>query len=109
MVKSRPEVLGQYIVDNNCTIREAARVFCISKSTVHNDISKRLKYENYELFLMVKKVMIHNFEVKHLRGGYATKLKFEKKKKWLISLLFLWLNQLIFFQLISPYLCCLSW
>ena len=81
MVKSRPEVLGQYIVDNNCTIRETASVFSISKSTVHNDVSKRLKYENYELFLLVKKVLKHNFEVKHLRGGYATKIKYKNKKK----------------------------
>ena len=81
MVKSRPEILGQYIIDNNCTIRETASVFLISKSTVHNDVSKRLKFDNYELFLQVKQVLKHNFEVKHLRGGYATKLKYEKKKK----------------------------
>jgi len=78
--KSRPEILGQYILDNECTIRQAAKHFLVSKSTVHNDVSNKLKYKNYEMYLLVKKVLKHNFEVKHLRGGYATKLKYEKTK-----------------------------
>ena len=81
MIKSRAEIFGQYILDNHCTIRETASVFSISKSTVHNDVSKKLKHENYELYLLVKKVLKHNFEVKHLRGGNATKLKYKNKKK----------------------------
>ena len=83
--KSRAEVLGQYILDNNCTIRETAKVFYISKSTVHNDVSKKLKFENYEMYLLVKKVLLYNFQVKNLRGGQSTKLRYEKKKKWFFT------------------------
>ena len=75
---SRAERFAQYILDNNSTIRKTAVYFNISKSTVHNDISKKLKYKNYQLYLQIKEILIKNFNEKHIRGGISTKLKYRK-------------------------------
>lgn len=75
---SRAEEFAQYIIDNNSTIRKTAKYFNISKSTVHNDLSKKLKYENLELYTQVKKILVKNFNEKHIRGGNSTKLKYGK-------------------------------
>lgn len=80
-LKSRPELFGQYIIDNNTTIRKTAQYFDISKSTVHNDLSKKLRLENYELYKEVCKILERNFRTKHIRGGMATKSKYQKLKK----------------------------
>lgn len=77
----RCKMLGQYIVFNNATIRQAARAFSCSKSTVHIDVSKRLKSVDRHLYERVRIVLENNFEQKHLRGGIATKNKFENMKK----------------------------
>ena len=76
---SRAEEFARYILDNDSTIRKTAMYFHISKSTVHNDVSKKLKSENYLLYLEVKKVLTKNFNEKHIRGGYSTKLKYQKQ------------------------------
>ena len=73
---SRAEQFAQYIIDNNSTIRKIAIFFNISKSTVHNDVSKKLKHENCEMYLKVKKILDNNFKEKHIRGGMATKIKY---------------------------------
>lgn len=80
-LKTRPELFGQYIVDNNATIRKTAQYFDISKSTVHNDLSKKLRLENYDLFKRVCKILENNFRTKHIRGGLATKSKYARMKK----------------------------
>lgn len=72
---------GGFIFENNATIRQAARRFSYSKSTVHVDVSKRLKEVDENLFEKVKKVLENNFEEKHLRGGIATKNKYKNMKK----------------------------
>lgn len=77
----RCKALGQYIVLNNATIRQTAKVFMLSKSTVHNDVSRRLKSVDRHLFGQVKIVLENNFEQKHIRGGIATKNKFKNMKK----------------------------
>ena len=77
-LRSRAEEFGQYIIDNNTTIRKTAEYFYISKSTVHNDVSKKLKYENYTMYKKVKQILEYNFKTKHLRGGQATKEKYIK-------------------------------
>ena len=79
--QSRSQMFAQYIIDNNCTIRQAAKWFCISKSTVHNDVSNKLKNYDFELYLKVQRVLKHNFNVKHIRGGMATKVKYLTTKK----------------------------
>ena len=73
---SRPEDLAQYIILNNCTIRAAAKVFNISKSTVHLDVSKRFKFVNLDLYKKVKIVLENNFNQKSFRGGQATKNRY---------------------------------
>lgn len=79
-LKTRPELFGQYIVDNNTTIRKTAIYFDISKSTVHNDLNKKLRLENYKLYRKVCKILEQNFRTKHIRGGIATKTKYEELK-----------------------------
>ena len=73
--------LAYYILENHITIRDTAKASNIPKSTVHNDLSKKLKYINYNLFLEVKKLMEENFSIKHIHGGESTKLKYEALKK----------------------------
>lgn len=70
-----------YILENDQTVRNTAQVFGVSKSTVHKDVSYLLKDVDYELYKKVKKVLENNFNEKHLRGGIATKIKYEKLKK----------------------------
>lgn len=80
---SRAEEFATYIIENNSTIRKTAEIFKISKSTVHNDIGKKLAYQNYDMYVKVKKILIKNFNEKHIRGGFATKMKYGNKKRWL--------------------------
>ncbi len=79
-IKERTLEVGRYIANSHETIRAAAKVFNLSKSTVHNDISKRLPRADKELFDQVKTVLDENFSEKHIRGGMATKMKFQDKE-----------------------------
>ena len=80
-MKSREEEFAIFIIDKKCTIRECAKHFNISKSTVHNDISKKLQKTNKFLYYQVYKILNFNFSERHLRGGNATKLKYQKMPK----------------------------
>ena len=71
---------GKYIVEHNCTIRTAAKEMNISKSTLHNDVHNRLKYIDYNLYLCVDKVLRHNFDMRHIRGGESTRIYYLQKK-----------------------------
>lgn len=73
--------LGRYIAENDATVRRAAKEFGISKSTVHKDVAERLEYINKPLFRRVRKVLDKNKEERHLRGGLATKEKYEKLRE----------------------------
>ncbi|MBR2340232.1 MAG: sporulation transcriptional regulator SpoIIID [Clostridia bacterium] len=77
----RCEIFARYMIDNNATVRATASRFLISKSTVHKDVTSRLKITNPVLYSEVKKVLIKNKEERHLRGGEATKQKYLSKKK----------------------------
>lgn len=77
----RTIMLANYILENRTTIRATAKVFNIPKSTVHHDLSTKLKYLNYSLYKEVKKLMDENFSIKHLHGGESTKQKYEALKK----------------------------
>lgn len=77
---NRCEFLATYLIENNTTIRETAKKFGISKSTVHKDITEVLKRKNNVLYLEVKKILQINKAERHLRGGEATKRKFILKK-----------------------------
>jgi len=71
---------AEYIIENNCTVRQAAYVFGISKSTIHTDVSVRLLKLDRALHEKVRKVLSFNFSVRHIRGGATTKRKYQAKK-----------------------------
>lgn len=79
-MKGNPEEravrLGEYIVATGATVRTAAERFGISKSTVHKDVTTRLKSQSPELYRQVQQVLGRNKAERHLRGGAATKEKF---------------------------------
>ncbi len=77
---SRCEAMAMYIIQTGETVRQTALVFNISKSTVHKDLTTKLKYENLQLYKEVNKVLQHNKQVRHIRGGMATRLKYHNKK-----------------------------
>ena len=80
----RAVMLGEYIIESGATVRDAAKKYGISKSTVHKDLTERLKYIDPALFKEVKRVLDNNKAERHLRGGEATRLKYKKLKKRLI-------------------------
>ncbi len=76
IVEERAARLGEYIVEQNATVRATACKFGVSKSTVHKDVSKRLKYIDSALYKKVNKVLQQNKSERHIRGGEATKNKY---------------------------------
>lgn len=72
----RAELLGRYIIENRATVRAAAKKFGISKSTVHKDVSERLRREDPVLYAQVKDILEINKQERHIRGGLATKRKY---------------------------------
>ncbi len=79
-IDERAKTLALYIIENRTTVRQTAKKFNISKSTVHKDISERLEKINPYLAIEAKKVLQINKEQRHIRGGMATKLKYQKVK-----------------------------
>lgn len=73
-------ILGEYIIDTNATVRETAKQYGVSKSTVHKDVTMRLRKVNPNLHKAVKSVLEKNKSERHIRGGLATKLKYEALK-----------------------------
>lgn len=71
---------SKYIINTNKTIREVAEVFGVSKSTVHNDVRKRLFEIDMEMYRKVSSVLEYHIDIKHIRGGESTKRKFLDKK-----------------------------
>jgi len=67
-----------YIIENRTTIRAAAKVFGVSKSTVHKDLTQRLKRCDKGLYLQVKEILEINKAERHIRGGMATREKYRK-------------------------------
>ena len=84
--KERCVILGEYIVETKGTVRETAAHFGISKSTVHKDVTDKLKTRDKLLYADVKKILINNKNERHIRGGLATKKKYreikDRIKKW---------------------------
>lgn len=81
IVEERAIELGVYIIENKETVRGTAKKFGISKSTVHKDVSQRLKSVNPSLYKEVKKILEINKAQRHIRGGIATKNKYIMKRK----------------------------
>ena len=78
-IEERAVKCAEHIIATGCTVRACSAHFCISKSTVHKDVSERLKYINEELFEKVQKVLAFNLSERHIRGGIATQKKYVKK------------------------------
>lgn len=79
-VRERCERCALYIIENKATVRAAAAVFGISKSTVHKDVTERLKLFKPLLFEQVREILQINKEERHIRGGEATRVKYLTNK-----------------------------
>ena len=75
-IEERAIELAHYVIENKSTVRETAKKFYISKSTVHKDIVERLQNFDKSLYLEVKQVLDANKAERHLRGGQATRKKY---------------------------------
>ena len=80
-IEERTIEVANYIIENKCTVRAAAKHFNISKSTIHKDVTDRLYYINRSLYEEVKPVLAENKACRHIRGGMATKEKYLLKKQ----------------------------
>ncbi len=78
-IEERAIRLAEYIIDSKDTVRGAAKKFCISKSTVHKDVTERLTQINPTLAKEVREILDENKAERHIRGGMATKLKYMKR------------------------------
>lgn len=77
--KERAVILGEYMTDNNSTVRSTAVHFGISKSTVHKDLREKLPAISPALYKRVQQVLETNKKERHIRGGLATKRKYALK------------------------------
>ncbi len=73
----RAVILGEYIIETGATVRACAKIFKISKSTVHKDVTERLRRDNPQLYKEVKAVLEKNKQERHIRGGMATRRKYK--------------------------------
>ena len=70
---------SRYILNTKKTVREIAKVFDVSKSTVHKDLTERLLEIDNNLYLEVSKILKYHLDVRHIRGGESTRRKFLEK------------------------------
>ncbi len=80
-IEERVIKCAEYIVETGCTVRACSAHFSISKSTVHKDVSERLRYIDEDLYELVRKVLQLNLSERHIRGGIATKEKYTTLRK----------------------------
>ncbi len=80
-IEERVYEIANYIIDNNCTVRAAAKRFEVSKSTVHKDMVERLPEISGSLAEAVREILDGNKAERHIRGGLATKAKYQEKSK----------------------------
>jgi len=76
-IEERAVDIAYYIIEENATVRQAAKKFGISKSTVHKDVSERLEQINPSLASEVRKILDVNKAERHIRGGLATREKYK--------------------------------
>lgn len=77
LMEARIYYVAQFIVKNEATVREAAKAYGVSKSTVHKDMTERLQEVSYPLYKKVRNVLDTNKSERHIRGGRATALKYK--------------------------------
>ena len=75
-IENRVLSIADYIIETGATVRAAARVFGVSKSTVHKDITERLRQINTNLGEQVAVILEQNKDERHIRGGMATREKY---------------------------------
>ena len=75
-IEERAIQIANYIIENNATVRQTAKAFGISKSTVHKDVTERLMQINSTLAKEARRVLDVNKQERHIRGGMATKEKY---------------------------------
>ena len=78
-IEERAKKCAEYIIATGCTVRACSAHFSISKSTVHKDVSERLRYIDEDLFERTRKVLALNLSERHIRGGIATREKYHKE------------------------------
>ena len=78
-IEERAVRLAEYIIENDATVRTAAKQFGVSKSTVHKDVTQRLKTQDPALWAEAKAVLERNKAERHIRGGIATRIKYKGK------------------------------
>ncbi|HIR46181.1 MAG TPA: sporulation transcriptional regulator SpoIIID [Candidatus Caccousia avicola] len=79
VVEERAVELGNYILEHKATVRAAAKRYGISKSTVHKDVAQRLKSIDPALYRGVKQILDVNKAQRHIRGGMATRMKYQRE------------------------------
>lgn len=75
-IEERAVEIARFIIENNATVRQTAKKFGISKSTVHKDVTERLSQVNPSLAHEARKVLDVNKSERHIRGGMATRAKY---------------------------------
>ena len=76
---------ANYIIEHRATVRDAARALCVGKSTVHKDVTDRLKLLNPAMYRAVRSILNVNKAERHLRGGKATHDKYAARKERIID------------------------
>ncbi len=79
-IEKRVLEIARYIIEKETTVRQTARVFGVSKSTVHKDVTERLLKINPLVAKQVKSILEVNKAERHIRGGRATKLKYKNQR-----------------------------
>lgn len=80
-IEERAIKCAEYIVETGCTVRACSAHFHVSKSTVHKDVSERLRYIDLELYEKTREILNFNLSERHIRGGIATKEKYEAQAR----------------------------
>ena len=80
-IEQRAVTIAKYKLEKQSTVRQTAKVFGVSKSTVHKDVTERLEEIQPTLASEVKQILEKNKSERHIRGGMATKLKYQQQKK----------------------------
>ena len=80
-IKDRTLQVARHIAETEDTIRQTAQIYNLSKSTVHNDLAKRLKKVDLQMYNKEQKILEKNFSQKHIRGRESTKNKYKNMEK----------------------------
>ena len=106
-IQERVKNEAKYILKTELTIREIAKKYHVSKSTVHKDLQSRLKDIDIDLFLLVDNILKKHIYLRHIRGGESTRQKYLKLKKSLTWLSIIGITNPLFLQ--ENMLYCIAW